>query len=307
MIHSYPKIYNLGHVALANLFDDNSVLVQEKYDGSQLSWMWDVEGELFVKSKGKMQAGGGAVTDKMFNGAVEYLTGIDQPAASVNCVFRGEWFTSAKHNTLAYDARPLNGLVLYDAEWAPSDFATVNEVAEMAEEQGISSARTLEVWSGLHPILDHLKAWLATESSLGGPLVEGVVFKNYARMDPFQPDKVLMGKYVSDDFREKHGKAWKAKNPGRGDVIEGIVAQLNTEARWEKAVQHLRDNGDLEGSPRDIGALMVEVKRDILEEEKIWILAKLQQNFLPKITRGLGRGLPDWYKAKLVEEAIDNA
>ena len=79
------------------------------------------------------------------------------------------------------------------------------------------------------------------------------------------------------------------------------------QARWVKAVQHLRDEGMLEGSPRDIGILMFEVKRDIVSEETEWILDRLQKAFFPKILRGLGHGLPEWYKARLVNEAIDDS
>ena len=35
--HSYPQIYNLGHKAIAGIFDDD-VLIEEKIDGSQFSF-----------------------------------------------------------------------------------------------------------------------------------------------------------------------------------------------------------------------------------------------------------------------------
>ena len=305
MIHSYPKVYNLGHRNLAELFD-GPVVVQEKYDGSQISWAWiqdkDYDVELFVKSKGKLQAGGGAAPDKMFSGAVDYLLSLGTVTA--NYVFRGEWFNSPHHNTLTYDDVPPNGLILYDVEFSESNFAGPGAVREYAEALGIGAARTMMLWESGHPAQRDLDLWLEEKSTLGGPLVEGVVFKNYAKHDPQQPDKALMGKYVSPVFREKHGKAWKATNPGSNDVVANIVEQLNTEARWEKAVQHLRDDGLLEGSPRDIGALMSEVKVDTLEEEKEWITEQLRRVFVPKIARGLGRGLPEWYKARLLEEAM---
>ena len=44
------------------------------------------------------------------------------------------------------------------------------------------------------------------------------------------------------------------RNPNRGDMIALLIQELTTPARWQKAVQHLREDGKLEGSPRDIVA-----------------------------------------------------
>ena len=45
-----------------------------------------------------------------------------------------------------------------------------------------------------------------------------------------------------------------------------IIERYKTPARWEKAIQHLRDDGTLTNSPRDIGLLIKEVRKDIQEE-----------------------------------------
>ncbi|KKK80799.1 hypothetical protein LCGC14_2819850, partial [marine sediment metagenome] len=67
-LRSYGKVYNIGHAAVVELFDDE-VTVEEKIDGSQFSFGVDAVGELACRSKG-------AVIDvdappKLFAGAVE--------------------------------------------------------------------------------------------------------------------------------------------------------------------------------------------------------------------------------------------
>jgi hypothetical protein len=67
--HSYPKIYNMGHPQIRELFD-SIVTIEEKIDGSQFSF-GIFDGELKCRSKGKE-----IVIDapeKMFNQAVETI------------------------------------------------------------------------------------------------------------------------------------------------------------------------------------------------------------------------------------------
>jgi hypothetical protein len=116
--------------------------------------------------------------------------------------------------------------------------------------------------------------------------------------------KVLMAKFVREDFKEKHDKAWKKSNPGRKDVIAALVETYKTPQRWNKAVQHLRENGELEDSPKDIGKLFKEVPKDILAECEDEIRDALFKHFWKDISRGITAGLAEWYKAKLAENAF---
>lgn len=49
--HSYPKIFNMGHPGIRELFDDE-VLIEEKVDGAQFSF-GVFNGEIKARSKGK--------------------------------------------------------------------------------------------------------------------------------------------------------------------------------------------------------------------------------------------------------------
>lgn len=304
-IHSYPKVYALGHPAIEHLMD-GTVYVQEKYDGSQFSWAWDEDGRLHARSKGTTQYGGSdnrTEPDGIFEKAVGYVRSLEPVNPGV--IYRAEAFAKPKHNTLAYDRAPENGLVLFDVEVDPNKYLTPYQLADVAAGFGIEAARFIVDAPGDDISIDALKLWLEDESTLGGPKVEGVVIKNYDRFG--RDGKILAGKYVSEAFKEKHKREWKGANPSQGDIVQNLIDSLNTEARWRKAVQHLRDDGALEGSPRDIGPLMKEVKRDTVAEEKEWIAGKLLEWAMPKISRALGSGLPEWYKAELAESQFAEA
>lgn len=153
--------------------------------------------------------------------------------------------------------------------------------------------------------LEQIQAMIDRDSILGGTKIEGVVIKNY---NLFTPDKkVAMAKLVCEDFAERNAKAWKTSNPTQADIVQGIIASLRTEARWRKAVQHLREAGALTDSPKDIGALIKEAQADILKEERDWIAGQLVNHFLPQIIRGSIGGLPEWYKQELAKSAFAEA
>ena len=75
---------------------------------------------------------------------------------------------------------------------------------------------------------------------------------------------------------------------------------------WQKAVQHLQEAGELEGSPRDIGKLILEVPTDVEKEEVEEIKAILWAWAWPKVRRGLTRGLPEWYKEELLKRQFED-
>jgi len=143
-------------------------------------------------------------------------------------------------------------------------------------------------------------SFLDLESILGGQKIEGVVIKNYSR---FGIDKkVLMGKYVSEAFKEVHSKEWKNSNPQAGDIIQRLIMEYKTPARWNKTIQHLQEKGLLDNSPKDIGLLIKECKDDISKECADEISVKLWEWAKGQILRGCTGGLPEWYKEQLLKE-----
>jgi hypothetical protein len=288
--HSYASIFALGHRALSELFD-GPVLIEEKVDGSQFSF-GIIDGELMARSKGKVMVID--APEKMFESAITVIRTLP---LHPGWTYRGEYLQKPKHNCLAYNRTPRNHIILFDINTDEECYLTYDQKAAEAERIGLEIVPRMH--EGALEGAEHLRILLDTESVLGGVKIEGVVVKNYAK---FGPDKkVLMGKFVSEAFKEKHVKEWKAANPGKMEIVQALIAGLKTEARWNKAVQHLRESGNLEGSPRDIGNLLKEIQADVKKECEDEIKEALFRYAWPQIQRGIIAGAPEWYKQKLME------
>lgn len=297
MIPSYSSIYNLGHAAIADLLK-SPVIVEEKIDGSQFSFTKQVsDGELICRSKGariNMLAPEG-----MFIKAVEFVQA-NEARLTPGLVYRGEYLRSPKHNVLVYDRIPNNHVMIFDIERGEQTFCPA---AEKVTEAGLVDLECVPVlFEGMLTDVTLLRELLARESVLGGQKIEGVVIKP-ANYDLFGRDKkVLMGKFVSEAFKEVHAAEWKKDHAtkGPGEIIQILAAIYATPARWAKALIHLREAGVIENSPKDIGALMAEVPPDVLKECEAEIREQLFQWAWPQLRRSLTRGLPQWYKNELM-------
>lgn len=288
--HSYPKIWAMGHAQLKELLFD-PVLIEEKIDGSQFSF-GVFGGEVKMRSKGQELIPG---KEKMFSLAERFVEE-NVHLLKNGWTYRAEYLRTPKHNTLAYSRVPKNHLIVFDINMNQEEYLGVHEKRDEAARIGLECVPVLGC--GEIQNVAELLGLLDLESSLGGPKIEGFVIKNYARFG--NDKKALMGKYVSEAFKEKHATEWKVGNPTQNDIVERMVTTYKTDARWEKAIQHLRDCGKLEGSPKDIGLLLKEVGVDILAECGDEIRDHLWKWAWPKIQRGLTRGLPEFYKEKLL-------
>jgi ATP-dependent RNA circularization protein (DNA/RNA ligase family) len=291
-ISAYPSIYAVGHRAIQDIFS-GTVVIEEKVDGSQWS-MARVNGELLCRSKGQQ-----VIVDapnKMFEAAVATAKSLD---LHDGWVYRCEYLKSPKHNTLAYSRIPLNHLMVFDVMTGPEVYLSPSEKAREASRIGIECVRCF--YMGDQGKVD-MAMFIAEDSVLGGTKIEGVVVKNY---NMFTADKkIAIAKFVAPDFQEKHRHEWKQPHPTPTDFVQHLIGELKTDARWNKAVQHLRDNGVLVNAPQDIGALMKEVPADLEKEESDYIKEKLYTHFIGQIKRGVVSGLPEWYKIKLQSDLV---
>jgi hypothetical protein len=289
--HAFPKIFAVGTDYIRDLFD-GPVEVTEKIDGSQFIF-GRFDGEVRVRSRGREIFR--ETADKLFSPAVEFAFAAPLPEG---VVFYGETLAKPKHNTLAYERVPKSNVALFGASSVGGTFCDYAQLSGFAGELGCDVVPV--IYEGVVESVAQLTTFLERGSYLGGTTVEGVVVKNYAK--PFllggQPIPLMAGKLVSEKFKERHIKDWSRENTSRGkwDVF---VDGFRTEARWQKAVQHLRDASLLDGAPRDIGKLIVEVKRDIAEEESEAIRDFLWREFGDDLLRKSISGLPEWYKMQL--------
>lgn len=313
-ISSYPKVYNFGHPGLGALVrtPDTVVTVEEKLDGSQISFgINPVSGEVVIRSKGADI--NPADPPKLFGLAVEGIkTAAYAGRLRTGYVYRGEAICSRRHNSLQYDRFPETGVVLYDIEaWDDVTQAYTllrTNRASMAAEAGFEFtpvhlvATLQEVFgSDMNAALEKL---LEIPPMLGGAYSEGVVIKAH---DLFGVDgKFLAGKFVRPEFRELNDKTWKSAPRGDGTGWErnfaaAVMTQVNRVARWQKALQHLRDTGALTGEPRDIPVLMQYVSTDG-QEELTPVIEAMAKKAWKSVSKGLTAGLAEWYKQKLVDE-----
>ena len=294
-INGYSSPKNLGHKEIDDLFND-VVLVQEKFDGSQISFGLR-NGELFVRTRKRM------VVDFEEKGI--FKLAIEQMAPEFmveGWTYRGECITKPKHNTLAYDRTPDGYIMLFDVDKGDQHYVGPLELIQIAREIGVEPASWHEfIEAGTKPTVEQLDEWNGLPSQLGG-MREGIVLKSY---DIFtRSGKTMQGKYVSAKFKEQHTTSWKNRNPGQNDIIENFGEIYRTEARWAKARQHLTEDGKLEGSMRDIPALMKEISSDVFQEHADEIRDALFKLAWKKISRKITHGMPEWYKQVLAEEQL---
>jgi hypothetical protein len=299
----YPKIWTLGHRQTNKLFAGGPVVIQEKIDGSQISF-GIVDGTLMIRSRGvqlDLEA-----PDNLFDNAVAEIIA-KHNLLLPNYIYRGEYLKKPKHNVIKYADIPKSHIMLFDVEiTAPSiappakAFLEPEGVAVECRHLGFDQVPTFTIEGTPETNLDEL---LDKESCLGGAKIEGLVLKNYNQFTDLGDP--VFAKYVSPDFKEQHSE-WKRKKR-RKDMITDLATNYRTEARWEKAVQHLADKLMLKGTPQDIGELFKEVHLDFEEEEKEAVKEMLWDHFRKPILRGLTVGLAEWYKERLSEIQVESS
>ena len=320
---SYPSIYAMGHSAIKDLLN-HEVNVEEKVDGSQFSFglvpanldsngkpvdpVWNVFDNICWSLKVRSK---GAVIHidappKMFARACEMvkeMSGQLHPGWT----YRGECLDKPKHNALAYDRVPAGHIIIFDINTGNQEYLSYEDKKAEAERLGLECVPLL--FTGKITGVEHFRKFLDTVSVLGGQAIEGVVVKprNY---NLFGADKkVLMGKFVSEAFKEVHRKAWgeggEFAKASKNDIIRKVTLALSTPARFQKALIHLKEKGLIEGSPRDIGLLIKEIPHDILKEEQGWIMETLFNALWPDISRGINRQVPTWYKDLLLTQQFE--
>jgi len=299
-IHGFPKIWHVGNSFIPNLFIGN-VEVTEKIDGSQFGFGIAEDGELVCRSKGKEMILD--APEKMFSVAVKWV--IDNEAL-IRSILRpgdsiyGEFMGSPSHNILKYARTPANNVIVFGASLQNAWINKHAELSAVAAKLGLEAVPLL--YHGEIKDFEQMKSLLETDSILGNVKIEGMVFKNYEQ--PCFLGNIILpsfGKFVSESFKEAHASDWGPKFK-QADHLQALIDSYRTEARWHKAIQHLREKGELTDSPKDIGNLMKEIERDLAEEEKENIKAKLWQLHKDQFFRKAQAGFPVWYKDELAKK-----
>jgi len=295
---AFPKILHIGDKQILDLFE-GEVEITEKLDGSQFSF-GKIDGVVVTRSKGREFE----EPDKLFRPVWEYVHSIEDRLPE-GIWFYGETLGTPRHSTLAYDRTPKNFFAMFGVYVSEThEYLNYDSIKEWSDKLDVDPVPLLfrgEISQSA--ILDMVED---TVSYLGGQKIEGVVvkaYKNWLFLGQI-PLSVMSGKYVTEAFKEVHQKDWSKLNTGKGK-FDVLKENYRTEARWNKAVQHLRDNGELTGTPKDIGLLLKEVYVDLDTEEQENIKEQLYSIYKSDIMKYATFGLAQWYKEQLLEGKIN--
>ncbi len=301
MIPPYSSIYNLGHKYVVDLLK-TPVIVEEKIDGSAFYFrvVLDSYNNRTVQCRSKSKELNIDAPEKLFIQAVESVLTVKN-SLTPGYIYRAEYLSRPKHNVLNYDRIPKNNLIIYDIDTADQCYLSPQEKAIEANRIGLECVPVL--FEGLVSDVDQLKQLLEHTSCLGGTKIEGVVIKNY---EMFGVDKkVLMGKYVSEAFKEVHRREWKENNPSKNDILQNLITKYKTPARWQKAIIHLEERDLIKNCLTDIGLLIKEIPLDILKECEDEIRDELFKWAWPKIQKACVSGFADYYKQLLLKKQFE--
>jgi len=296
----YPKVQQLSSKFHKTIFED-AVEITEKIDGSQFRFGL-VDEHLECCSKGRTLDLN--TTDKLFKPAIETCKNIfNKGIINKNYVFIGETLYKPNHNTLQYERVPKGNIALFAIyNYDTNAWLNYDAVSSFAEYLGIDVVNIL--FKGKIKRKDK-KLWydemLKLKSMLGGCKIEGFVVKNLHQTSIVGEHLIpfMQGKYVSEAFKEIHQKGYKKnKMNSWGKYKESF----RTEARWQKALQHLAEKGELKNEVKDIGFIIKEVMKDIEEECGDEIKQKMWDLFSKDFMKSAILGLPEWYKNKLMGE-----
>lgn len=288
-MRSYPTVLALGHRFIQDILLGETI-AEEKVDGSQISF-GVLDGVLLMRSHGAE-----LILDVpgMFDVAVEQI-GLLESLLLPDHIYRGEYLKKPKHNVLSYARTPEKNVVIFDIEDPDGNPFDHTSKWKEAKRIGLETVPLLAVnVKGKEQILSLLNM----DSFLGNTKIEGVVIKNYGKL--VEGSKYMVGKFVSEKFKEKMGDKVKMDKQN-DDILSTIVKSLKTEARYNKAIQHLRESGNLLEAPQDIGNLLKELHQDIEMEEAEFIKEALYKHYIKRIKGGVCAGFPEWYKEELLK------
>ena len=90
-------------------------------------------------------------------------------------------------------------------------------------------------------------------------------------------------------------------------VIQDYIESFGSEARWLKAIQRRREDGELLHAPQDIGPLIKIINQDMIDEEEENIKDFFYKQFIKEILRSATRGFPYWYKDWLANNGMSES
>ena len=298
----FPKVLSISNKLLDRLFDD-PVEVSEKVDGSQ--WRIHLTEDQYTYGSKNV----GCTTEGMFDIARTESQIIyqdtDWRTIGDDITLFCEFLSKPKQNTLSYDRVPQDHLYLFGAIVDDRHLSSAG-LKTLAKVIGIDPPNIIYIGEIHNPV--KLEELLDTESYLGGCRIEGVVCKNiHKTYDPLLlssqafMDYPLVGKFVNPKFTEVNMGSHK-KN--KVNTIDKVAATFFTEARLQKSIQHLREEGKINDENSDLRFLVPEFYNDLWEEEKDIITKILLGDILKTVRKKASSYVVNEYKKILMKDTF---
>lgn len=305
MLGRYGKIFALGHRGTEGLLD-RDVIVEEKVDGSQISWgLVGDPPRLSIRSK-RLEIDPEKPPDLFAPSVRSILRMHVDGLLSPGTAYRGEAVGRPRHNTLAYGRVPAGHIALFDIDVGTQAYIGHEEKSRIAQQLGIETVPRL--FEGRLSSEEQLTELLRTESFLGGQTIEGVVIKRIAGAPLFGEDGLpVRAKFVSERFKEAHARNPDWKRTSQSEFLRTLADSVSGPVRWEKVVAGLQAEGLIEGgTPVEIGKIIGHIRDDVRGECLDDIKDSLWEHFEKRFLAAVTKGFPEWYKERLSRSAFGN-
>ena len=302
-IERYAKILQYGKRDTFKI-KEGEVTVEEKVDGSQFRIFCNGYDRKFgSKSVDYTEE---RTPDSMFLVAILNATGLlkdinfEKPTM-IYC----EYLSKTKQNTLNYGRVPKNNLMIFDVK-VEDKWLNWSDKKKFADTYDFDCIPRLWQGDGKDLTFELIESLIKQKSTLGDVIVEGVVMKNYEQLHTVEYllGMPIMIKYVRDSFKEINTKNWKGKN--KKGFMENMIEKYKSTNRWQKAIQHCNERGQLEGEMKDVPDVLREIISDLETEEGETIKKELYDFFWKEIKKGVVRGFPEYYRGTLLKEVLDD-
>eukprot|EP01090_Pellita_catalonica_P020012 TRINITY_DN696_c0_g1_i1.p2 TRINITY_DN696_c0_g1~~TRINITY_DN696_c0_g1_i1.p2 ORF type:complete len:337 (-),score=60.06 TRINITY_DN696_c0_g1_i1:2034-3044(-) len=316
-----PKWNSIAHYKTSAkhepLFEGNWI-VEEKIDGSQLSFAWDSAAQTVLfrnKNSASFLSGEAPYLNKTFGKTMASLLPIGSLLNS-DYVYHGEAMRSSRHNRLLYQRAPRRYFILFDIkDKQTGHYLSYEEKCKEAKRLDLEIPSLYLEGAGIDSAERAIAKIMAMiekgdlESALGGN-PEGIVIKNYTNVKN-ETGRPPMLKSVRTEFKEAVARKFTSAEKRFKITPSTTVAELcqymggcyNTEARWQKAVQHLDETGQLHATEgemkafgKDVKLLVQELDRDLFKEYEEEIKVDLLSELFPRIAAEGRKGFTAFYR-----------
>ncbi|SNW62027.1 RNA ligase [Orpheovirus IHUMI-LCC2] len=308
----YPPIGHLSNNDKFKTLTERNVqmYIEEKIDGSQLSF-YLVDDKLKFVCKGKEIEPGNISFNKTILLLEHHLI---NNRLNDNYIYHGEALSKKRHNVIKYSRLPKCCIVIYDIyDIKTREWLDYNKKKEECNRLGLECVKLLYMNDKVETnMIDKcnelinkiedgtLYSQLSTDDNKCN--MEGVVLKHHNFYDQRkEKTSAVKLKLVSENFKERHKKpevkdrtiSWDNEIGNEvTELLKEYGLQFNTEARFRKAYQRVRDNGEKITYDAVVRDLDVDFDKEYMKETMVYLYAHLSQ-----VIKRYGRSsLSEWYK-----------